>query len=300
MCNKYSIVVKRVRDLSNPIEKLKISMHELTDTQKKVADFIIKNPMDVAFYTVDQLAGIVGTSTTTIMRLTFSLGYSGYSEFQKGLQEILRSKAAPHTRLEANLKDLTKNDLWVQYVDFQINSIQNTFDVITNESLEKTIKVILNARNIYCTGVRSGLPVAQYLTHGLNRLLGNTKLQNADQSDWIDDVAGFDSSDVVIAISYPRYARRIIDLVSQAKKADATVIAITDSYSSPLAKHADLILPCNSSSLSFHNSITTSIFLVDYLITAVAAQNHEKIKSRLDKVNDILTEINYHHLPPNH
>lgn len=274
-------------------------MHELTDTQKKVADYIIKNPMDVAFYTIDQLAGIVSTSTTTIMRLTFSLGYSGYSEFQKGLQEILRSKAAPHTRLEANLKDITNNDLWHQYAEFQINSIQNTFELITKESLDKTIKMLVNARHIYCTGVRSGLPVAQYLTHGLNRLLGNTKLRNADQSDWIDDVAGLDSSDVVIAISYPRYARRVVDLVSESKKAEATIIAITDSYSSPLAKYADVILPCSSSSLSFHNSITSSIFLADYLITAMATQNHEKIKARLDKVNDILTNINYHHLPPN-
>lgn len=285
--------------MSNPIEKLKTKMHELTDTQKKVADYIIKNPMDVAFYTIDQLAGIVSTSTTTIMRLTFSLGYSGYSEFQKGLQEILRSKAAPHTRLEANLKDLTNNDLWHQYAEFQINSIQNTFELITNDSLDKTIKMLVNARHIYCTGVRSGMPVAQYLTHGLNRLLGNTKLRNADQSDWIDDVAELDSSDVVIAISYPRYARRVVDLVSESKKAEATVIAITDSYSSPLAKYADVILPCSSSSLSFHNSITSSIFLADYLITAVATQNHEKIKARLDKVNDILTNINYHYLSPN-
>jgi len=89
----------------NPILQLKSKVSELTESQRKVADYIIKNPVDVAFLTVEQLAGLVGTSTTTIMRLTFKIGYSGYSEFQKGLQEILRNRADPNTRLEANLKD---------------------------------------------------------------------------------------------------------------------------------------------------------------------------------------------------
>lgn len=79
--------------MENPILKLKDNISQLTETQRRVADYILKNPVDVAFLTVDQLALTVKTSTTTIMRLAFSLGYSGYAEFQKGLQELLRNNA---------------------------------------------------------------------------------------------------------------------------------------------------------------------------------------------------------------
>jgi len=282
--------------MENPIIKLQEKISELTETQKRVADYIIKHPLDVAFLTVDQLAGIVGTSTTTIMRLTFSVGYSGYTEFQKGLQEILRNRAAPQTRLEANIKGMGEDNLWGRYAESQISSIQDTMNMISPEVLEETIEKIVSAERIICTSVRSGLPVAQYLTHGLNRLFGNTQLILADVSDWVDSIVNMTSNDLVIAVSFPRYARRIIDFTETAKKNGVQVVSITDSYSSPLMKHSDLILPCNSSSIAFHNSAVSSMFVADYLISAIALKYPEKTKERLDKVNGILTGMNYHSL----
>ncbi|PFO06603.1 transcriptional regulator [Bacillus sp. AFS076308] len=281
--------------MENPILKLKDKASKLTETQRKVADYIIKNPLDVAFLTVDQLAGIVGTSTTTIMRLTFSLGYSGYAEFQKGLQEILRSQAAPQTRLEINLLDLNQSNLWQRCAENQLQNIQSTFEMITGETLDQALEMIVSAERIICTSVRSGMPVAQYLTFGLNRLLGNCDLIVSDLSDWIDKAASLTSSDLVIAASFPRYARRTVEFVNAAKEKNAKVISITDSYSSPLVKYSDLILPCSSSSIAFHNSAISSIFVADYLISALAINYPEKVKSRLDEVNSILTKINYHY-----
>ena len=281
--------------MDNPITKLKENIFNLTAAQQKVADYIIKHPMEVAFLTVDQLAGLVGTSTTTIMRLTFNLGYSGYAEFQKGLQELLRNTAAPHTRLEANLKTLNQSNLWIRCAEKQISNIQNTVEMNSEETLSKVIEMIIHANRIYCASVRSGLPVAQYLTHGFNRLLGNCELVISDQTDWIDKVYSLSSSDVIIATSFPRYARRTVEFVKRAKENHSQVIAITDSYASPLVKHSDIILLCNSSSLAFHNSVISAMFLADYMISSIAINYPDKIKNRLDRVNKILTEMNYHY-----
>jgi DNA-binding MurR/RpiR family transcriptional regulator len=281
--------------MENPILKLKNKISELTETQKRVADYIIKNPVDVAFLTVDQLAGIVGTSTTTIMRLTFSLNYSGYTEFQKGLQELLRNRAAPQIRLEANLKDLNESDLWIRSAESQLNNIQSTVEMISTESLNKTVEMIVSADRIFCTSVRSGLPVAQHLTFGLNRLLGNCELIVADLSDWVDKGINFTSKDLVIATSFPRYARRIVEFAMAAKDNNAQIISITDSYSSPLVKYSDLVLTCNSSSIAFHNSPIASMLVADYLVSAIAINYPEKTKNRLDEINSILTKMNYHY-----
>lgn len=280
--------------MENPIVNLQQKIGELTETQRRVADYIIKHPLDVAFLTIDQLAGVVKTSTTTIMRLTFNLGYSGYTEFQKGLQEILRNQAAPQTRFEANIKAMEEDDLWSRYAESQISNIQNTIDMISHEALEETLKMIMSANRIICTSVRSGLPVAQYLTHGLNRLFGNTSLVVADTSDWVDSVVNMDENDLVIAISFPRYARRIIDFVRTAKKNGVKIISLTDSYSSPLASISDLVLACNSSSIAFHNSAVSSMFVADYIVSALAINYPEQTKKRLDQVNAILTDIDYH------
>ena len=276
--------------------QLKNKVSELTATQRKVADYILKNPVDVAFLTIDQLAGIVGTSTTTIMRLSFNLGYSGYTEFQKGLQEILRNRADPKTRLETNLKQGDKSDLWVSCAENQINNIQSTLNMIPEETLKTVLGMLFSARQVYSTGIRSAIPVAQGLTYGLSRLLGKGELVIADLGEWTEKVIDFTSSDVVIAISFPRYSNKVIEFVKAAKENNALVISITDSYSSPLVKYSDIILPCNVSSFAFHNSIIAPMFLVDYIISAVAFENPDKTKERLDKIDTLLMEMDYHYL----
>ncbi|MDV2885520.1 MurR/RpiR family transcriptional regulator [Alkalihalophilus pseudofirmus] len=280
--------------MNDPILKLTEKITNLTATQRKVADYIIKNPMEVAFLTVDQLAGIVGTSTTTIMRLTFNLNYSGYTEFQKELQELLRNQAAPQTRLEANLKGVTENDLWNRCVDNQISNINKTKEVISSDTLKNVIDLIISSNRIYCTSAKSGLPVGQYLNFGLNRLLGNSELIIADQSDWVDLLLNLDSDDLIIATSFPRYARRIVDLVSYAKDRGVKIITLTDGYSSPLVKYSDIVLPCNPSSLAFHNSPIAAMVVADYIISSIAINYPDKTKERLDNMNNVLTKIQYH------
>lgn len=228
------------------------------------------------------------------MRLTFNLGYSGYSEFQKALQEILRGKASPQTRLEANLMDSNNSDLFNHYVEKQIKSINSTVDMLASNNFNEAIDLITSAKHVYCTSVRSGLPIAQFLTHGLNRLQGNCDLVQADLSDWIDRVVDFNSSDLIIALSFPRYASRIEHLVKNAKERNAKILLLTDSYSAPLVKYADILLPCSSSSIASHNSIISSMLVADFIVSAVAVNNPKQTKHRLDQVNKIMTDMNYH------
>lgn len=142
--------------------------------------------------------------------------------------------------------------------------------------------------------MRSGLPVAQYLAHNLNRMLGNSKLTIADSSDWIDDVVGMSKGDLLIAVSYARYGKRLIQYVEQAKKKGVRILAITDNYSAPVVPYADVVVTCPANSIASHNSIVSTIFLVDYMISAIPRDQSEAISKRLKKVGETLQEIDYH------
>ena len=279
----------------NPITVIKEKIVDLPKSQRKVADYIINNQVEVAFLTLDQLAQLVGTSTTTIMRLAFNLGYSGYSEFQKNLQELLRDSTAPQTRLEVNMKNLNNSDLWEKFAERQIQNISYTLDSISEDVLNEFMGMIIQSKRIYCTSVRSGLPVAQYLSQGINRLIGNCELIIADVSDWADKSVDLTSDDLLIAVSFPRYANRIMDYVRIAKNSGCKIVAITDNYTSPIVKYSNLVLPTSSASIAFHNSPVAAMIIVDYIISALAIKYPEKTKERLDKVNSILLSMNYHH-----
>lgn len=283
--------------MENLVNKFKFNISGMTKAQRKVADYIIKNQLEVAFMTIDKLAEVVEVSTTTIMRLMVYMGYSGYTDFQKELKEILRSNLNPKNRLEINLKKMNQSDLWVQCYKKQIKNIQDTFSMIPVERLDETIQRIVSARKIYFVSARGGLSVAQFLTDFFNRIFGNCRLLQADMlTEWLDFLPSMDGSDLIIAISYPRYSSRLISLLKLAKSNDVKIISLTDSYSSPLVELSDFILPCCCDSLGFHNSPVPAMVIADCLINVASVRNSMLVKERLDKANSIVADLNYYDL----
>lgn len=280
--------------MNNPLETLKEHLDSLPRSQKLVVDYIIGHYTEVGFMTVDQLATRVGTSTTTVMRLMANVGYSGYSDFQKKLQVLLREQSAPQTRLEENLKNHLHSESWKRHYELQLDQIHLATQHNTESNLNEAIELICQASAVYCTSVRSGLPVAQYVTHNLNRMIGHTKLTLADSSDWIDDVISFTEKDLLIAVSFARYGERIIEYVNQAKKKGAKIVALTDKLSSPLAPFADVVIICPADSLASHNSIISAIYVSDYLISALSAKKSESLSERLKQVDGIFKDMQYH------
>lgn len=278
---------------TNVLEQLRYKVPTLTDSQKKVADYILKNPLEVIFLTIDQLSNTIGTSTSTIMRLAFSLGYSGYADFQKDLQELLRYRVAPSVRLNANIKDLEHNNLLTKCAEKQIDNLQKTLEVLSAESLENALEMILSADKIYLSGVRTVHSVAHYLYQNLNRLLGNCELLIPGTGDLPERVSALNSSSVLIAISLPRYQRTITEITQIAAKQNSKVIALTDGYSSPLASYANVLLPFNYGSLAFHNSVIGAMLIADYIITAIASKKPESMRQRLEEVERIFDDWDF-------
>ena len=280
------------RNILNTLEK---EMPKLTAAQRQVADYILKNPIDALFLTLDQLASVVGTSTTTVMRFSFNLGYTGYAEFQKDLQELLRNRVDPGTRIEANLKDLGRESLLIKCAEKQIENIQATIDYLSEDVTNQCVKMILQAKKIYMVGVRTSFTATYYLYEGLNRILDNCELLELDSGAQIEKILNITSSDVVIAFSFPRYARATIDAVKAIKeRCGAKVITVTDGYSCPMATISDVILPCGYGSMDYHNSMSGAILVSDFLISSVIVCDYEKTKRRLEESEMLLKSLKFH------
>lgn len=281
---------------NDPIKKLKNELSSMTEAQKRVADYIIRNQFDVAFSTVDQVANAVGTSTTTVMRLMTHLKYRGYSEFQRYLQENLRNKVTPETRLEANLRDLSKDNLWQQCYNKQIQNLEETMNATSTDQLDALTEKIQKARNVYIAAARGGAMVALYMHLYLARMYGNTVLVQSDElANWSTLIPKMNSQDLVIAITFPRYAKSLMTFVSAAGKQNVYVAGITDSYSSPLAEKADMVLTCDSSSLGFHNSPISAMMVADCIIGVLSLRDSARIKERLAASANVLQDAGYYY-----
>lgn len=271
---------------------LKTNLANLTASERKVADFILQNPTEVSYLTVQELAKQASVSTATIMRLTAKLGVSGYAEFQSNLQTFLKNDNTPKTRLQNTLA-VSDDKLWGATLHHFASQLANL--ATTDEaSLKQAVDALTGADKILTTAVRSGQPVAIFLAQNLNRIGGNSQFVQADLSDSVDDVLSLNDKSVLIAVSFPRYARRIYELTKVAKQKGATVIVLTDSYTAPLVDNSDIALVSDAKSLSFHNSPMMAMVVAEYLVQAIAKKHANHAKTRLSEVEEILQNISYH------
>lgn len=279
----------------NIMQILEKGKAQVPNAQQRVADYILATPMEAAFLTLEQLSRAVGTSTTTVIRLCMSLGFSGYSAFQKALQEYIRSRVDPNVRLSIREKDIQQSDLLQKCMKLHIESIRSTVNMIDKEQLERCVEMICRADSTYCLGSHSSYSLGYYLAQRLNQLMGQSYFLDPSNSSIVEQIQNITGNDVAVVFSFPRYVRRTFDVVSLLREQGARIIAIADGYNSPLSMFPDVIvLPCAHDSLSYHNSVVTCFFLVDYLITAIASKDLPATKSRLERAEEMAKSINIH------
>lgn len=279
----------------NVLERLDALQPKLSEAQKSIAVYILKNAVEASFLTLDQLSRLVGKSPTTILRLTGNLGFRGYTDFQRELQELLRNRVAPGTRLQANLKDLGRNSLIVKCAEKQVENIHATLNSLSDDDANASAEMILAAKRIYMLGVRTTFTAAYYLYQGLNRILDNCELLEIDSGAQFERILNISSDDLVIAFSFPRYARITTEQVKHIRdRAGAKIILVTDGFSCPLTTVADITLPCGCASLAYHNSMAGAILVSDFLITAVTLKDPIRTRERLEESDIFMKSIRYH------
>ena len=281
-------------DVPDPIRRIQNNLSSLTEAQGRVADYIVRNPFDAAVCTIDQMATEARTSTTTILRLVGSAGYNGYSDFQKQLQDALKEKYNPVHRLEVSIANLDETNIWQSCFSKQMNRISSTFSSVPQEALEETVKKMSEARYVYYSGGRSGRIVAHYLKDNFSRMFGNCSFLDSEQILlWTSELQWMNEEDLLVVIGYPRYARHLLELMRYAREQGVQTVVMTDSYSSPFVKYADIVLICEYESSGFHNSPLPAMMLAECLISAAALQHSDELRERLEKIGKLQEDLDY-------
>ena len=134
--------------MSGFMNKISENFDMFTHYQNAVANYLMDNLDHVAFCTLEDIAARIGVSTTTVIRFSRVLGYAGFSEMQKDIQSNIKSKVALPERLD-NMMVLSDNQLLNESFANDIQNIQKTMAAQNDEDLQKVIRHISDARNVY-------------------------------------------------------------------------------------------------------------------------------------------------------
>ena len=271
---------------SDLLVRLNKNYKTLSKGQKQLAAYITENYDRAAFITASKMGRIVGVSESTVVRFAYALGYDGYPELQKSLQELIRNKLTSVQRIQLT-GDLQPNDVLRSVLKSDVSNIRATIDSIDNASFNAAINALLEAKKVYIVGLMSAAPLAQFLAYYLGFVMDNVVMVSGAMGNIYEDLFRISSEDVCIGISFPRYSNRTIDALDFARGKGATIIAITDSVSSPIAEKAEHALIARSDMAGFADSLVAPLSLINAIIVACSLRRREQVSNTLGQLEGI-------------
>lgn len=278
--------------MENILDKISDSFQELTPSQRKVAQYVYHNINEAFLLNSFQIAKTANVSEATVTRFLTNLGFSGFSEFKREIARQVLESFSTTQRLAESAEDLkARGNVFSEILQGDIENIQTLTATISDQLFEQAVNELCSARSIYVLGLRSSYALAFYLTFDLRFFLDKVILIKPGIGDMPEQVLGVTKDDVLVVISFRRYTRESFDIAEKIKKRAGSVIALTNSELSPVAKLADVTLVASTNIPTYIESYTAPMSLINALITAIALRKKDQAMSALNKLETSLEEF---------
>ncbi len=272
------------KNILHTIEKNMISFSK---GQKLIARYILDNYDKAAFMTASRLGKTVQVSESTVVRFATQLGYDGYPSMQRALQEMIRGKLTSIQRIQASDGSLGGSDLVTNVLHRDMDNIRMAIDQTDAAEFDRVTDLISGARHIYIVGFRSSSFLAGYLNFYFRLIFDNVTLVSGGAAGTFDQIFRVGPGDVVFAICFPRYSELALKTIQFAKDRGASIVALTDSEMSPVARTADASLLVHNEMISFVDSLAAPMSMLNALILAAARRKGTDVSASFSKLEQI-------------
>ncbi|WP_282929289.1 MurR/RpiR family transcriptional regulator [Anaerococcus sp. Marseille-Q7828] len=273
--------------------KIKERWDEFTPSDKKIGEYIVDNPEQIVNYNTLELADLIDTSQSAIIRFIKKIGYKGYIDFKidvaKSLEEknefLLDEVISKNESIE-NIISKSKNNV--------LATVEKTYALIDTEAIKRSIDDINKANNIYLAGVGSSGLICEDFSYKLQRS-GKKVFYQVDAHTNLALVTNIDKEDLLIAISYSGLTKEILIASEYAKKVGAKVISISKSLNSTLAHNSNelLLIPEIEREMRYGaiSSRLSSQIITDILYYGYVAANTEKVNENMRTSKELTNKL---------
>lgn len=212
------------------------ALPNLRRSERKVADFVLKDPLLVIHMRIVDLAQKATVSEPTVVRFCRAVGCSGFQDFKMALAQQLAASPS-YGQIAVTEHDSTR-EYTHKIFDSSVDTLLKVRDNLVLETLEAAVNAIYAAQRVEFYGFGASAAVAFDAQHKFFRLQ-ITSAAYADPHLQNMSATSLRSGDVVIAISQSGRSRALLDSMELAQQSGGVVIALSPT-DSPVAKMADI------------------------------------------------------------
>lgn len=253
-------------------ERLAAVSDTLPKRLRQCADYVAGNYDRIAVSTVADLAARADVPPSAVMRFCQILGFSGYSEMQK----LFRDAYAPGwPDYSTRLRNLKENDtgspsaLLAEFVEAGRASLETLAKSVDEVALNAAVFALAEAETIHIVGLRRAFPIASYLAYVFEKLAVPAMLH--DGVGKLDHRFALRKGDALLAITFAPYSEETLGMAQDAYEKGLPVVGISDRQTTPLARHAQVLLQVPEVDFGAFRSLSATLALSLALAVAVGS-----------------------------
>jgi DNA-binding MurR/RpiR family transcriptional regulator len=262
------------------LERVRTEFPRLSPQLQTIARYLEQNRASVTVDRIQAIAANCGVQPSAVVRFAQRLGFDGFSDLQGLYHSEFTTRTSPtqsyrgriRTMVGAGAKPIRPVDIGRELISASIAGLQELADKLDAAALDAAVTRLAKAHAIYIAAVRRSFPAATYLAYALQHTAKPVRLLSGLGGMLHDDIRAIGKRDVLVAISFMPYGRETQYCVRAARTRGASVIAITDGRLSPIARHADIVLPVTEGTVFAFRSLTSTISLCQTLFIALATR----------------------------
>lgn len=279
------------------LQRVAAKSENLSPKQLKLAQYIEKNYMSLAYITMTELASLADVSETTVVRFVSQLGYNGFPLFMAALRKEIDQAAKPKSMDKFDLehkKYVFPDDTCQAIFTLEMQVMRDTLAKIDTKKHQKAVDMIYDAPAVIILGCGANRCCTQALGFALQVIHPRVQLIEKLGLSEAATVNSMPEGTVCIVFTTPRYPRETQEMVDIIKKKGFKIIGISNSILAPIVPDCDIFFQIPVKYVTFIDTNAAFMALIHSLTFGLHLKDKRKIKQRIEDYNKFTREYNYY------
>jgi DNA-binding MurR/RpiR family transcriptional regulator len=243
---------------------------------------IVDHCEETCFLSSRELAKRYHVDAATVVRTVQALGYRKFADFAGDLRQHLMTRLTPYTVLKAATRESASVADHVEHsLDKAVDNLNQLRTSLDRDRVVELAKLIHRSRRVLVIGVDFAASLAYYFAYGLVTLGFDAEAPVGSEGNLQHKLKVLTPKDLLIAISFGQCIRVTVESVLRARKQGVSTFGITDSDTTPIARHCEKHVIAGVFSPSFLNSYVAPMALINAIHVACAHLNPRRSLTQL-------------------
>lgn len=269
--------------------RIKSLASTFSEKEKRIADFILKEPEKIIHGTINQIAAETNLADSTVFRFCKRLGYSGFQELKIALaSDQSNSMEEIHQRVSKHDDEKT---ILEKIFQFNVQTLMDTLEVIDEAAFSQAAEKIVAANSVTFFGFGGSNAVAMDAYHKFIRT-GLAVNYQVDSHLQLMTSSMMREGDIAILISHTGHTKEILEILDILKENNVYTIGVTGFAESPLNRDVDLSLNTLSEETDFRSEALASriaqLSILDALYVSLMMKMGDQAQDSLNTIREAI------------